>query len=95
MTKKIKLQASSRLIKKRVRRTGVVVRKACRFCGGAEQAAALDYKNAGLLRAFLTERGKVLPSRISGICSRHQRELAVTIKRARVLALLPYTGYQY
>ncbi len=64
-------------------------RKVCRFC--AEKAAKVDYKDQGQLKYFLTERGKIIPRRISGNCAKHQREVAVAIKRARVLALLPYT----
>ncbi|HQJ08407.1 MAG TPA: 30S ribosomal protein S18, partial [Deltaproteobacteria bacterium] len=51
----------------------------------------IDYKNVGLLQNFITERGKMLPRRITGTCSRHQRELTIEIKRARIMALLPYT----
>ncbi len=50
----------------------------------------IDYKDEKLLQRFLTERGKILPSRLSGISARHQRQLSVAIKRARYLALLPY-----
>ena len=50
----------------------------------------VDYKDEKLLQRFLTERGKILPSRLSGISARHQRQISVAIKRARVLALLPY-----
>ena len=50
----------------------------------------IDYKDEKMLQRFLTERGKILPSRLSGITSRHQRQLSVAIKRARYLALLPY-----
>jgi small subunit ribosomal protein S18 len=64
-------------------------RKVCRFC--AEKAAKVDYKDQGQLKYFLTERGKISPRRISGNCAKHQREVATAIKRARVLALLPYT----
>lgn len=65
-------------------------RKVCSFC--AEKAAYIDYKEINRLRRFVTERGKILPRRVSGNCARHQRALAVAIKRARELALLPYTG---
>ena len=64
-------------------------RKVCRFC--AEKAAKVDYKDQGQLKYFLTERGKIIPRRISGNCAKHQREVATAIKRARMLALLPYT----
>lgn len=64
-------------------------RKVCRFC--ADKAGPIDYKDARTLANFLTERGKIIPSRITGNCARHQRKLTVAIKRARTLALLPYT----
>ena len=91
MTKKIKLKISARLVKKKVRRQSFSQRKHCRFCGSKDQEANLDYKNAGFLRGFLTERGKILPSRISGSCSLHQRKLAREIRKARTMAMLPYT----
>ncbi len=94
MTKKIKLKISSRLMKKRARRLGAGQRKVCRFCV-PEHAYSLDYKNAHFLRNFITERGKILPSRISGCCARHQRKLSCSIKQARMMALLPYTAKYY
>jgi small subunit ribosomal protein S18 len=90
MTKKIKLKISARLMKKKFRRQTVGAKKHCRFCGSSDQARQIDYKNAFFLRAFLTERGKILPSRISGNCASHQRELSEQMKRARIMALLPY-----
>ena len=65
-------------------------RKVCSFC--TEKATHIDYKDVNRLRRFVTERGKILPRRVSGNCAKHQRVLAVAIKRARELALLPYTG---
>ena len=65
-------------------------RKVCTFC--VEKATFIDYKEVNRLRRFVTERGKILPRRVSGNCAKHQRALAVAIKRARELALLPYTG---
>jgi small subunit ribosomal protein S18 len=65
-------------------------RKVCSFC--TDKATLIDYKDVNRLRRFVTERGKILPRRVSGNCARHQRILAVAIKRARELALLPYTG---
>jgi small subunit ribosomal protein S18 len=91
MTKKIKLKISSRLLKKRVRKNGYAA-KVCRFCGSSEQEQLIDYKNAGFLRHFLTERGKILPSRISGACCLHQRRIAHEIKKGRTMALLPYVA---
>jgi small subunit ribosomal protein S18 len=62
-------------------------KKVCRFC---TQNLTVDYKNPDSLRRFVTDRGKILPRRITGTCAKHQRMLAQTVKRARVLALLPY-----
>ena len=80
MTKKLKLKISSRLVKKRNKRFSSGQKKHCRFCASAENLKFLDYKNTQLLRNFLTERGKILPSRISGNCARHQRELSSAVK---------------
>ncbi|MGB4599734.1 MAG: 30S ribosomal protein S18 [Trichlorobacter sp.] len=62
-------------------------RKVCRFC--AEKEMTIDYKDPRTLRYYITERGKIVPRRISGNCSKHQREITEAIKRARNLALLP------
>lgn len=64
-------------------------RKVCRFC--ADKTLKVDYKDQGQMKYFLTERGKIIPRRISGNCAKHQREVATAIKRARIVALLPYT----
>lgn len=64
-------------------------RKVCRFC--ADSSLVIDYKDIKTLRYFTTERGKIIPRRISGNCARHQRELTTAIKRARNIALLPFT----
>jgi small subunit ribosomal protein S18 len=97
MSKKIsKLKISSRLLKKKNRRkSAMTVAKQCRFCSNKEQVQLLDYKNATLLKNFLTERGKILPSRISGACNRHQRIIAHMIKKARIMALIPYCAPQF
>ena len=63
-------------------------RKVCRFC--VDSNLKIDYKNPSMLRSFLTERGKIIPRRITGTCAKHQRILTVAIKRSRTLALLPY-----
>ena len=63
-------------------------RKVCVFC--ADKVAFIDYKDSAKLRKFISERGKILPRRISGTCAKHQRELNTAIKRARQVALLPY-----
>ena len=64
-------------------------KKFCRF--SAEGATEIDYKDLNTLRQYITETGKIVPSRITGTSARYQRQLAVAIKRARYLALLPYT----
>jgi len=65
-------------------------RKVCRFC--ADSSLVIDYKEPKTLRHFITERGKIIPRRISGTCARHQRMLTQAIKRARTIALLPFVG---
>ena len=62
-------------------------KKVCRFCANKTK---IDYKDADALRRYMTERGKILPRRITGTCAKHQRELAKEIKRARAICLLPY-----
>ncbi|OCL28465.1 SSU ribosomal protein S18P [Orenia metallireducens] len=63
-------------------------RKSCDFC--ANKVDKIDYKRINILRKYITDRGKILPRRISGNCAKHQRELTSAIKRARNIALLPY-----
>ena len=65
-------------------------KKVCVFC--VDKNNVIDYKDANKLRRYITENGKILPRRQTGVCARHQRELAVAIKRARYMALLPYVG---
>jgi small subunit ribosomal protein S18 len=65
-------------------------RKVCRFC--VDHINDIDYKDIKTLRNFVTERGKIVPRRISGNCAKHQRLLTQTIMRARFMALLPYTA---
>ncbi len=65
-------------------------RKVCRFC--ADSSIVINYKESKMLRYFITERGKIIPRRISGTCAKHQRELTRAIKRARTIAFLPYVG---
>jgi small subunit ribosomal protein S18 len=64
-------------------------KKVCKFCN---QKLKIDYKDADILRRFITERGKILPRRITGTCAKHQRALALAIKRARMIALLPFVA---
>ncbi len=63
-------------------------RKVCKFC--ADSNLAIDYKEVKILKNYITERGKIVPRRISGNCAKHQRKLSHAIKRARNIALLPY-----
>ncbi|WP_369298306.1 30S ribosomal protein S18 [uncultured Neglectibacter sp.] len=65
-------------------------KKVCAFC--VDRADFIDYKDVAKLRRFISERGKILPRRVTGTCAYHQRALTVAIKRARHLALLPYTS---
>jgi small subunit ribosomal protein S18 len=71
------------------RRGGFGRRKVCRFC--ADKTLKVDYKDQGQLKYFVTERGKIIPRRISGNCALHQRQVATAVKRSRMLAILPYT----
>ncbi len=64
-------------------------RRVCRFC--ADKDLVIDYKDPQALRYFVTERGKIVPRRISGACAKHQRAINTAIKRARIIALLPFT----
>ena len=68
-------------------------RKVCKFC--ADSTLPIDYKDVKTLRNYVTERGKIVPRRISGNCAKHQRALAQAIRRARNIALLPYVSTYY
>ncbi|MDR3242433.1 MAG: 30S ribosomal protein S18 [Clostridiales Family XIII bacterium] len=70
------------------KRGGLRRKKVCRFC--ADKAEKIDYKDAEKLRKYITDRGKILPKRITGTCAAHQRDVAKAIKRARIVALLPF-----
>ena len=65
-------------------------KKVCKFC--VDKVEQVDYKDVRRLRSFVTDRGKIIPRRISGTCAPHQRQLAVAIKRARNIALLPFVA---
>lgn len=71
------------------RKRGFARRKVCRFC--ADKNVPIDYKDPGTLKYFITDRGKIIPRRISGNCAKHQRKVATAIKRARMIALMPFT----
>jgi small subunit ribosomal protein S18 len=72
------------------RRRFQVRKKVCRFC--VDKTPFIDYKDVKTLRFFITERGKILPRRISGNCARHQREMTVAVQRCRNIALIPFSG---
>ncbi len=74
----------------RMRRRFYVRRKVCRFC--ADKSLVIDYKDYKTLENFITERGKIIPRRITGTCAKHQRRLTTAIKQARIMALLPFTS---
>lgn len=65
-------------------------KKVCNFC--VDKAEEIDYKDVAKLRKFITEKGKIIPKRMSGVCAKHQRLLAQAIKRARYMGLLPYVA---
>ena len=65
-------------------------RKVCQFC--ADKVEHIDYKDAAKLRKFISERGKILPRRMTGTCAMHQRQVTEAVKRARHITLLPYTA---
>ncbi|MBO7186961.1 MAG: 30S ribosomal protein S18 [Clostridia bacterium] len=75
-------------VKKVVKR--VPRRKVCSFC--QNKVEAIDYKDIATLKKYVTEKGKILPRRMTGVCAKHQRVLAVAIKRARLVDLLPFKG---
>ncbi len=70
------------------RRGGYRKKKVCQFC--ADKNKTIDYKDVETLKKYVTERGKILPKRVTGTCAVHQREVTKAIKRARIVALLPY-----
>ncbi|MDR2295328.1 MAG: 30S ribosomal protein S18 [Clostridiales Family XIII bacterium] len=72
------------------RRGGMRRKKICQFC--ADKTDNIDYKEVEKLKKYVTDRGKILPKRVTGTCAIHQREVARAIKRARIVALLPYTA---
>lgn len=87
---KARLRARARKKARKGKKRMFQRRKVCRFC--ADKKLALDYKEPKTLRLFISETGKVTPRRISGTCAKHQRKLALEIKRARQIALLPFAA---
>ncbi|MBU1086752.1 MAG: 30S ribosomal protein S18 [Candidatus Omnitrophica bacterium] len=84
------MRKKGKLLKKPSKRTVLFKKKVCRFC--IDKADKVDYKDVSKLVKFITERGKIVPSRVSGTCAKHQRKLAQAIKRARFIAILPYAA---
>jgi len=76
--------------KKRKPKDKFFIKKSCRFC--RDKIETMDYKDVTRLRRFVTEKGKLLPGRITGNCARHQRAVVIAVKRARYIALLPFVG---
>ena len=76
-------------MERRFSNPGMRRKKVCQFC--ADKAEAIDYKDVEKLRKYITKRSKILPKRVTGTCSMHQREVARAVKRARTVAFLPYT----
>ncbi len=85
-----RLRARARKKLRGGKKRGFSRRKVCRFC--ADSTLTVEYKDPKTLRLFVSETGKMIPRRISGNCARHQRPLAIAIKRARQLAILPFAG---
>ena len=71
-----------------MRKRGFARRKVCRFC--ADKNVAIDYKDPQTLKHFITDRGKIIPRRISGNCAKHQRKISTAVKRSRMIALMPF-----
>lgn len=88
MNKKPKRNPNAQYDDKSPKRRRPQSRKVCAFC--SDKIETIDYKDIARLKRFMTEKGKIVPRRATGVCATHQRELANAIKRARVMALLPY-----
>ena len=67
-----------------------IKKKVCAFC--ADKNLVIDYKDSDKLKKYVSEKGKILPRRVTGLCAKHQREVTLAVKRARHIALLPYTA---
>ena len=67
-----------------------IKKKVCAFC--ADKKLVIDYKDSDKLKKYVSEKGKILPRRVTGLCAKHQREITLAVKRARHIALLPYTA---
>ena len=90
MFKKLKLKASSKIVKKKSKKSLNTAPKRCRFCMDAELKKSIDYKNASLLKSFLTDCGNILSARTSGNCHSCQKMLTQSIKVSRIMALIEF-----
>ena len=86
----IKIEKEEKFMAERMDRARRPRKKVCVFC--VDQIDHIDYKDTAKLRRFVSERGKIVPRRISGNCAKHQRQLTTAIKRARMIALLPFVA---
>ena len=68
-------------------------RKVCRFC--ENRVTRIDYRDSKILNKYITDRGKIVPGRVTGVCPKHQRWLTISIKRSRSMAMLPFTSKEY
>lgn len=88
--RKKKDEDKDKKFKKKIRPTGR--KRSCRFC--ADKKLVIDFKDGRLLAPFTSERGRIVPRRISGNCAKHQRDITIAVKRARILALISFTATQ-
>ena len=89
---RLRARARKKARKAAKKRGSLLRKKVCRFC--ADSKIVIEYKDPKGLRYFATETGKIIPQRISGNCAKHQRAITTALKRARQLALMPYSGHQ-
>lgn len=82
------MEEKEKVVKRPIKRPSR--KKVCGFC--VDKVDEIDYKDINRLKKYITEKGKIVPRRMSGVCAKHQRELAIAVKRARYMALLPYVG---
>jgi small subunit ribosomal protein S18 len=93
MARKIKLKFNAKLIKKKAKKNLISSSKRCRFCADEKLKVTIDYKNSSLLKSFLIDCGKILPSRISGNCHACQKRVTSAIKFSRAMALIPFCAH--
>ena len=88
MKKQVKTNSAASYDDKNPKKAKRTPKKVCAFCN--DKSEVIDYKDVAKLKRYITEKGKIIPRRTTGVCACHQRELTNAIKRARVMALLPY-----